>query len=439
MSGPIPVSATFLGRQFNFERAEVRADLTALDVDMDLVNFVKAPGQSATGSGIVEFLDNGGADISELRIDGSDLEVLGEFSLDHAGRVISASFPTVRRGSDTDFSLELNAPAGELPTYRIAGRSVDASRIFSDNEGAEESVPPPEGDQDIPPASVDVRVESVVMREEMALRDVTFRFALEENERLVDFYLDGDGPGDGVIVGRFTEEDAVRRITITSDQAGGFVEAFTGFPSLTGGEISVEATFDSDSSDEVLETEEDYSGIVRITDFTVVDQPFMARLFSAGSLDGPLRLLQNEGIPFTELEAPFVARGGQVRFEEGHASGAAMGLSFEGMIDRDSDTIDISGSMVPLFGINSMLGALPLVGDILVSKEGEGIIGLTYQARGDLDEPDVVVNPLSMLTPGIFRRIFEFGGAPEQFEDANLTPTQSVSDDTSISVPSQTE
>jgi hypothetical protein len=86
-----------------------------------------------------------------------------------------------------------------------------------------------------------------------------------------------------------------------------------------------------------------------------------------------------------------------------------------------------------------MLGALPLVGDLLVSKEGEGIIGLTYQARGDLDEPAVVVNPLSFLTPGILRRIFEFGGPPEQFGAAVVPPAQSASEDASGSAPSQTE
>jgi len=76
---------------------------------------------------------------------------------------------------------------------------------------------------------------------------------------------------------------------------------------------------------------------------------------------------------------------------------------------------------------------------LTVSKEGEGIIGLTYQARGDLDEPDVIVNPLSMLTPGILRRLFEFGGPPEQFDAADIAPTQSASEAASGTSPPQTE
>jgi len=439
MSGPIPVSATFLGREFDFERAEFRADLTAVDADIEVVNFVKEPGQSVSGTGIVDFLDDGGVDISDMRIDGSGFEVFGELALDQAGSLVSASFPTIRYGPSIDFGLELSAQVGDVPSWRLSGRSIDASRVFSDDDEAETPEVSQESDQDLAPVKVDLDLETVVVREEMALHDVTFRFALEENERLTDFHLDAVGPGDGTVNGRFSEEDAVRSITITSDQAGDFVEAFTGFPSLRGGEIIVEAKFRPDTPEEARIPGEDYGGTIQITEFTVVDQPFMSRLFSVGSLDGPLRLLQNEGIPFSTLEAPFQARGGRVNISEGHASGAAMGISFEGVIDRDNDTIDINGSLVPIFGLNNMLGALPLVGDLLVSKEGEGIIGLTYQARGDLDEPEVVVNPLSFLTPGILRRIFEFGGPPEQFGAADMAPTQSASEDASGSTPSQTE
>jgi hypothetical protein len=67
----------------------------------------------------------------------------------------------------------------------------------------------------------------------------------------------------------------------------------------------------------------------------------------------------------------------------------------------------LKGTLVPLFGINSVLGAIPLLGDVLVSKKGEGVFGMTYSISGNADRPNVGVNPLSVLTPGIFRRIFE--------------------------------
>ena len=50
----------------------------------------------------------------------------------------------------------------------------------------------------------------------------------------------------------------------------------------------------------------------------------------------------------------------------------------------------------------------------LVSKPGEAnLSALTYAVKGDIDEPALSINPLSALTPGIFRRIFEYAGPKE--------------------------
>ncbi len=50
---------------------------------------------------------------------------------------------------------------------------------------------------------------------------------------------------------------------------------------------------------------------------------------------------------------------------------------------------------------------MPLLGDILASKKGEGIFGITYSMTGNSEQPVISTNPLSILTPGILRRIFE--------------------------------
>src|SRR5262249_1526597 len=92
---------------------------------------------------------------------------------------------------------------------------------------------------------------------------------------------------------------------------------------------------------------------------------------------------------------------------DARATGPAIGVSAEGYIDRPKNLIAIKGTLVPLFGLNSVLGVIPLVGNLLVSKPGEGIIGMTYSVTGNADEPTVSINPLSMATPGILRRIFE--------------------------------
>ena len=72
---------------------------------------------------------------------------------------------------------------------------------------------------------------------------------------------------------------------------------------------------------------------------------------------------------------------------DARATGPAIGVSAEGYIDRPKNEIALKGTLVPLFGINSVLGIIPLLGDLLVSKPGEGIIGMTYTVAGNADEP----------------------------------------------------
>src|SRR5690606_38099581 len=48
-----------------------------------------------------------------------------------------------------------------------------------------------------------------------------------------------------------------------------------------------------------------------------------------------------------------------------------------------------------------------IVGQIITGPKCEGISGITFAIQGSMDRPQVIVNPLSMLAPGIFRDIFQ--------------------------------
>jgi len=79
---------------------------------------------------------------------------------------------------------------------------------------------------------------------------------------------------------------------------------------------------------------------------------------------------------------------------------------------------------VPAYGLNSLVSNVPLLGDLLASKKGEGIFGVTYSATGNADQPVISVDPLSALAPGILRRVFQghiptAANAPSNNQGAN--------------------
>lgn len=152
---------------------------------------------------------------------------------------------------------------------------------------------------------------------------------------------------------------------------------------------------------------------VVITDSRLTEAPVIAQILSIASLRGLSDTLSGDGILFTNIDVPLSIQNGRYNLVGAKASGPALGLTAKGWINPMTGGIDVNGVIVPSFGANSALGGLPLMGDLFVSREGEGVFSLRYGVEGTLDRAQVSVNPLSAITPGVLRRIFE---SPETTE-----------------------
>jgi hypothetical protein len=56
--------------------------------------------------------------------------------------------------------------------------------------------------------------------------------------------------------------------------------------------------------------------------------------------------------------------------------------------------------------------------------EKEGLFGITYEVVGRPGNPVLRINPISALTPGILRKVFEFPANGDS-GNADWSPTQS--------------
>ncbi len=111
----------------------------------------------------------------------------------------------------------------------------------------------------------------------------------------------------------------------------------------------------------------DYTGKLTITDFRILNQGFLARLFAAGSLTGLSDLMRGQGITIDKLDAPFTVHGGVIDFRDAVASGPALGISANGYLDRRSNQLQLRGSLAPVYCLNSLLSGIPLLGSMLSS------------------------------------------------------------------------
>jgi hypothetical protein len=74
-------------------------------------------------------------------------------------------------------------------------------------------------------------------------------------------------------------------------------------------------------------------------------------------------------------------------------------------MDFPRDRLDLSGSYVPAYAINSLLSHIPVLGVVITGGQNEGIFALSYRLTGALSAPVVTVNPLSAIAPGLMRKI----------------------------------
>lgn len=141
-------------------------------------------------------------------------------------------------------------------------------------------------------------------------------------------------------------------------------------------------------------------------DFRLVNAPAMAQLLTVASLSGIANLMSGEGIVFERLHGDAIVYETQITSELIQANGPSLGITAKGRLDMEDEATDIRGTLVPAYSINSVLGSIPLIGDLLTGGEGEGVLGFSYAVSGPIEDLDIAVNPLSVLAPGFLRQLF---------------------------------
>jgi hypothetical protein len=409
VTGTWPVNATITGHRGALIQADATVDLAPATVTIPFVNMGKVSGESANARVLVNFTVDGHVTDQSFRVTGPNLSANGTAIFDKAGALARVDFTNVRRGALNDLGFTLIKGANG-DTYDLHGRVLDGSSI---GRNASCNAPPaaaraaPEKPDEKPEGNwrVIAHLDRLVLCDGVAIAPLNLDMS-GVGERLSALTVTAR-IGNGPLTAGLENTAQGRRITINAGDAGTVGRALFSFSGLSGGALAITANLPGRASDVTPPASPDFDGTLAITNFKMVNQPFLARLFSAGSLTGIGDLLQNEGISMEKLEMPFSSKNNVISIKDAVFTGHAVGGTAEGYIDRPKSVIDVKGSLIPAYGLNSFISNVPLLGDILASKKGEGIFGVTYSMSGPTDQLKLSYNPLSILTPGIFRRIWE--------------------------------
>ncbi|SMF40947.1 Uncharacterized conserved protein YhdP, contains DUF3971 and AsmA2 domains [Tistlia consotensis] len=211
------------------------------------------------------------------------------------------------------------------------------------------------------------------------------------------------------------EADGTYRFELFADDIGATLRALGWIDSIEGGKGEIVGTLPGPLPDSPL------NGRIETKGFRVVNAPAMAKLLTVASLTGIGNLLSGEGIEFDRAVGKFTLADDRITTPLFRAYGSSLGITAKGQIDLEGAETDVSGTLVPAYSVNRILGEIPILGKLLTGGEGEGILGVTYRVSGRIDDPDVSVNPLSILAPGFLRGLFSVpkpgGGQADELDD----------------------
>jgi Protein of unknown function/AsmA-like C-terminal region len=418
--GPVTFTANALGKIGNFETLEATADFGNAVLRIDALDWRKPAGAPAVGTISAKFSD-GGFDIEKIELNGDGAAIFGSLQFKD-GALASAAFPLFELKDAASLNLSAERkPTGEFAVTAI-GDFLLAGPLLEQMVGGGSGGGGASDDSAAvnwgPGLVLTARIDKMRMRENVDYnnvsldlwRDATKLQALD----LTAFSADG-APLKVMLSHTGEDEGPGQSVEARTSALGEMLRAVFGYKSISGGEGSMQIGFAAPGRKGLF-------GVIEAKNLHVVDTPLLARLFSAGSFEGLADLLNGAGIDLDNVYGEFDLTDNVLSIDKFRASGSSVGFTAAGDIEiYDGGAVRLNGAVAPIYQINSVLGRTPIIGDLFVGKKGEGILALSYRITGERAAPDVFVNPLSALTPGIFRNLFE----PLQPANDNTPITQS--------------
>ena len=393
ISGPAGLSANLELASDGVRDGHIQADLQRASFSAPFVSWKKPAGRPMLVG--ADFARNGAAiEASAVRGSGPGfaLNASGSWKAG-SGAVLRATDLRLEGAFEGSIELGLDDAGSRLSAR---GRYLDARRLLQQSgHGA----PGPEGrgGWSAKPFHVDAQLAEVRVSETGMLHRVKIEGQVSPTEqRRLNVSL-GREDGAELVALKLFPDAAGMAIQGDVSDVGEAAFVMFGRRSFQGGKATVTGHMTDGGADLRVE----------MSKVRLLKTPALARILTIGSLHGMADTLNGAGIEFTKVVAPVSIRGAKLLIGRARATGPAMGITTQGVIDIDSHTVDLSGGIAPSYVLNSAVGAVPLVGELLVSHKGEGMFGLTYSAKGAFSAPKISVNPLSLAAPGILRRIFE--------------------------------
>lgn len=404
----------------NKVQVNVDADITNASIDYSFLGFRKLQGATGNIKTELSFADNKLVSVPFFALSKYDFNLKGKISLDKKGKpqvidIYEISGPKTNAKAKIDFSEVNKSPKIDI---NVSGMEYDLSEFFARRESDKKELfkkPLAEVEKDeqdaleqVTNTDINIAVNKLWTNPNVPISNFAGVAKLRNGIGVYEVHMIGNYGNSKQVK---LKADYVPKpnnefyLSIDSNNAGSTLKVLRIYENMSGGNLKIEAKRNADK---------EFVGHASIRDFNIHNTPVLAKLLTVSSLTGMVDMLTGEGIAFSHFDAPFEYKDKVLSVKDSKAFGNVLGITINGSYDVRSEALKGDGVIAPAYSINSFLGKIPVVGNLLAGKDGT-VFAANYTVLGTINDPQVSINPLSLLSPSSLKDLFSnlFGNKDE--------------------------
>lgn len=405
VQGEVPLEVQITPGKGDRGRVVVNGDLTPAELTLEGLSWAKPAGRAARLSFEVVRPQGGRTvELQNFRISGDTITANGTLVFGPDGKLSSYRFPGFSINVVSNLELEGVRRPDNVWNVKVRGKTFDGMAIMRSLYAFEEKRKSASASD---PLDLDARIDTVIGHNDTTVRQLRLKFQ-RRDKRIVGLEMNATLDGGSPIEARMQSvQDGVMHVE--THDAGQALKTIGFYASMVGGRGDLWVDLDGSTGIE-------RSGRIKINKFRILGDPVVSELVQGADETGPaiaigkerpVRRVVREEIVFDSLRGSFATGNGQVAIESLTAAGPLIGASVRGKMDFRTRSVSLGGTYVPLSGLNRVLAGIPIFGELLTGPRKDGVIGITFAVDGSMANPNVIINPLSMVAPGVLREIFQ--------------------------------
>ncbi len=392
-------------------KINLTADIKNAAIDYSFLGFRKLSGSDGSIKAEIDVNGNKLSGIPSFLVSKPDFNLSGKIELTKTGALKTIDInnikgPKTNARAKIDWLEENKKP---LIKVNVSGNSYDLTEFFERREAdsrkkAEQDIVAQEAQEqseleNISDTDINIAVNRLWTNKFIPISSFAGTAKLRKGIGLHELHMIGNYGNSKEVKLKADYEPKPNKeyyLSINSNNAGSTFKVLRIYDDISGGILKIEAKRGADKK---------FIGHASIRDFNLHNTPVLARVLSVASLTGIVGMLSGEGIAFSHFDAPFEYKNKILSVKDGRAFGNVLGITMSGQYNWGKEEVEGKGVIAPAYSINSFLGRIPLVGNLLAGKDGT-VFAANYSVKGKINDVKVNINPLSALSPGSLKDLF---------------------------------